>query len=86
MVEIDYKDLDHTGPNRVEDVEAGMEELGVPLVMTRAQYVHWAEKLGLHRVVNERNKRDTIIRGKLAREVTRHLNYHDLKEAKSDQV
>lgn len=77
---MDYKDLDRPGlPYSVADVEKALEETyEVPEVMNRVQYVHFAGRFGLHRVLHGRPD-ELILRSKLTREVTRHLNYHMLK-------
>jgi hypothetical protein len=77
---MDYKDLDQPGlPFSVADVEKALEETyEVPEVMNRTQYVYFAGRFGLHRVLHGRPD-ELILRSKFAREVTRHLNFHELK-------
>lgn len=78
-MDIEYKDLDHIGPYTVAEVERALAETyDVPEVMNRTQYIHFADRVGLHRVLHGRPN-EIIHRDKLAREVTRHLNYHMIK-------
>ena len=79
-MDIAYKDLDHIGPYSVQEVEDTLASAyGVPELMKRAQYVHFASRVGLHRVLHRGTEKDLIDRSKFAREVTRHLNYHVVK-------
>jgi hypothetical protein len=77
---IAYKDLDHGGHYSIAEVENTLAtQYGVPVLMTRIQYVHFASQFGMHRVL--RNRPDELIdRAKFTREVTRHLNWHYLKD------
>jgi hypothetical protein len=77
---ISYKDLDQAGHFCVAEVEEVLAtQYGVPVLMKREQYVNFAAKLGMHRVLH--NRPDELIdRAKFAREVTRHLNWHMLKD------
>lgn len=78
-VTIAYKDLDQNGHYSVQEVEETLaKQYGVPVVMTRTQYVHFAKEVGLHRVLHGRPE-ELIFRDKFAREVTRHLNWSMLK-------
>lgn len=77
---ISYHDLDHVGPYKVSEVESALAtEYGLPALMNRVEYVHFAKQVGLRRVLHNRPG-ELIGRDKLAREVTRHLNYHTLKD------
>lgn len=79
LTEISYKDLDTHGHYCVAEVEESLAtQYGVPAFMNRKQYVHFAGLVGLRRVLHNRPN-ELIGRDKLAREVTRHLNYHMLK-------
>lgn len=80
MTTVNYKDLDHTGPYTVEDIEAMLiESYNVTTTfIDRRRYVEIAKGAGLHRVLHGRPN-ELIERAKLAREITRHLNYHMLK-------
>ena len=79
MTTISYKDLDTHGHYCVAEVEETLAtQYGVPVLMTRVQYVYFAKAVGLHRVLH--NRPDELIgRDKFAREVTRHLNWNMLK-------
>jgi hypothetical protein len=76
---VSYKDLDSHGHYSVHEVEQTLAtQYGVPALMNRVQYVHFAKQVGLHRVLH--NRPDELIdRAKFAREVTRHLNWSMLK-------